>query len=195
MAKPKNKKQIKKPSKVKNVLLAIAIAIILALFIGYGIHTFYKAPKYDDYCKPFAPERALVIEREDKDCIKVEKANGPLEQECYEDDGQPRYDYDEDGCKVFKECDYCSKEYREVREEYDKNVFILTAVFGMICIVVGGVVLKLVSVSSGIMGGGILTVIYGTLRYWGEMHDVLRFTILGIVLVILVWIGYKKFKK
>lgn len=188
-------KPIKKSSKTKNVLLAIAIAIILALFIGYGINTFYKSPKYNDFCKGSFSERPVIIEKEDKDCTSVEKNNRALENDCYEDEGVPRYDFDDNGCRIFRECDFCSKDYRNVRERYNRDVFIITLVLGLISILVGGVVLKLESVSSGVMAGGILTVIYGTLRYWGDMQDVLRWLILGIVLVILVWIGYKKLKK
>ena len=34
----------------KHVLLAIAIAIVFAFFVGFGIASFYKAPKYEDFC-------------------------------------------------------------------------------------------------------------------------------------------------
>jgi uncharacterized membrane protein len=67
-------------------------------------------------------------------------------------------------------------------------------VLGIMALVIGAF-LKLTSVGSGIMGGGVLTIIYGTIRYWGNMPDYGRFTILGIALAILIWIGYKKFKK
>ena len=48
------------------------------------------------------------------------------------------------------------------------------------------------SVGAGVLGGGVLIVIYGTIRYWGDMSKYLRIIILGIVLFILIWIGYKK---
>ena len=67
--------------------------------------------------------------------------------------------------------------------------------FLMLAVLIGGVVLKLESVSTGIMGGGALIIIYGILRYWGDASDALRFIILGIVLAVLVWIGYKKLEK
>jgi len=51
------------------------------------------------------------------------------------------------------------------------------------------------SVSSGLMGGGILAIIYGTMRYWSDLPDFGRFIILGITLIILIWLGYKKIAK
>ena len=116
-------------------------------------------------------------------------------ESCYRQDGIVRYEEDEDGCQVVKECDMCNKEYRDKREIYNRNVFIIAVVAGLIAVVLGGIVLKLESVSAGIMGGGVLLIIYGTLRYWGDMGDVLRFIILGAVLVVLIWLGYRKFKK
>jgi hypothetical protein len=44
------------------------------------------------------------------------------------------------------------------------------------------------------MGGAVLLIIYGTIRYWGSLSDVWRTIMLGLALVILVWIGYKKLK-
>jgi len=42
------------------------------------------------------------------------------------------------------------------------------------------------------VGGGILIILYGTLRYWRYAEDVLKFVLLGIALGILIWIAYKK---
>ena len=81
-----------------------------------------------------------------------------------------------------------------MREIYNRNVFIISVIAGLVCVLIGGVKLKLESVSSGIMGGGVLSIIYGTIRYWGDLADVGRFAILGTVLAILIWIGYRKFK-
>ena len=36
---------------IKEKLLSIAIAMVLVFFIAYGINTFYKEPKYEDFCK------------------------------------------------------------------------------------------------------------------------------------------------
>lgn len=180
MAKTKSKKKSSKQhGRAKPVLLSVAIAIILALFVGYGIHTFYPAPEYEDYC----PEKTSV---------KVIET----ESECLAQGGKWT-DYGErDGIEAKGWCDQdyrCRKELDSAREVYNRDVFFVTLISGIIAIILG-VVLTLASVSSGIFAGGILTVIYGTLRYWGDMADVLRFTILGLVLALLIWVGYKKLK-
>ena len=47
---------------------------------------------------------------------------------------------------------------------------------------------------AGFMGGGVLLVVYGTLRYWGALSDVWRTIMLGVSLAVLVWVAYKKLK-
>ena len=40
--------------------------------------------------------------------------------------------------------------------------------------------------------GGILTIFYGTIRYWRHANDTLKFILLGIVLAVLIGVAIKK---
>lgn len=169
---------------IKEKLLSIAIAIVLVFFIAYGINTFYKNPRYDDFCQDKFPVKQNITEQE---CINlggkwtqtvIPRIEGQPVQEGYCD---PTYT--------------CNQEFQDSRENYNKIVFIISGILGLICVIIGGIILKLESVSTGIMGGGILTIIYGTIRYWGHLEDIGRFLILGIILVVLILIGYKYLKK
>jgi len=157
---PKKKKFT---SRLKHNILMIAIAIIFALFVGYGIDTFYEAPEYEDFCNESS--RAMPVKLNQSD---LEEFNAK-QNACWE-------------------------KYDAASEPYNRNVFIITLIIGLAAVFIGSFVMKVESVSSGIMAGGVLTLIYGTMRYWGDMHKYLRFTVLTIVLIILIWIGYKKFK-
>ena len=185
-------------SKIKVIILGISIALVLAFFFGYGINTFYKPPENKDFCKKgeFYPVRGEFIAKPtppEKDCVYIEPDES-LRLDCTEKEGAITANYDDNGCVESYYCEMCYKEFRDAREIYNRNVFIIDTILGVISLVIGAF-LHLPSVSSGIMGGGILTIIYGTLRYWGDLPDYGRFIILGIALGILVWIGYKKFKK
>jgi hypothetical protein len=170
-------------SKAKQIILSISIAIVFALFIGYGISTFYKAPKYEDFCPAELNTKSYTTQ------ASCEKVGGQWTQSTYvcPSDGikpcEPGY------CNVQYTC---QKKYDATTAVYDRNVFVICLILGLSAIIVGGIFLGVESVGSGLMGGGVLTVIYGTIRYWGHAPDVLRFTILGIVLLVLVWMGYKK---
>lgn len=152
-----------KISKLKHSILTVSIALIFVFFVGYGISTFYPAPKYQDYCEEIFEPRPVELPSEN-----ISK------QEAY-----------------YREC---REAFELVNEPYNRNVFIIALIIGTIAIVLGSIVLSKENVGSGIMGGGTLTVIYGTLRYWGNLPDIGRFIALGIVLAILIWIGYKKLK-
>lgn len=172
-------------SKLKRTILGISITIILVLFIGYGINTFYKPPKYEDFCDEAL--RAKIISSEEE-CLAVGGQWNVAPERIIEENRTV--------IQGFCNPNYtCEKEYRSVREVYNRNVFIIAVAAGLICVILGGIILKLESVSVGIMGGGVLSILYGTIRYWGDLADVGRFIILGIVLATLIWIGYRKFKK
>ena len=47
----------------------------------------------------------------------------------------------------------------------------------------------------GLMLGGLINIVEGVIRYWSQMNEYLRFIILGILLIVLIWISYKKLKK
>lgn len=198
-------------AKIKIVILGISIAVVLAFLIGFGIETFYKSPKYEDFCgdrdEPFFYDtkdeceanggrwndqeikKPVPLDTNQYLCTKgAEQPDGRFYFNCETRESLER---DEGFCQLNY---YCSEEFDEARKPYNRNVFIITVILGIISILTG-TYLKLTSVSAGIMGGGILTIIYGSIRYWRDMNDYLRFIILVIAFGVLVWLGYKKFKK
>ncbi len=168
---------VKKGSSMKAVILSIAIALISVFFFAYAIQSVYPAPEYDDYC--------------DRD--NYVKINSSAECEAI---GGKWTDYDLDD-KVNGYCDRdftCRQEFKEESDIYERNVFFANLIIG-IGIFVIGFFLAIEAVSSGLMGGGVIMTVYGTIRYWGSLSDIWRTLILGISLVILIWLGYKKLNK
>lgn len=196
---------------VKNIILGVSIAIIFAFFIGFGIQTFYPSPEWEDFCgerKPMMIDSQKTCEdqggrwnpHEGKPvahlradqllCTRTAQEDDILTLSCTSQETQRAQGY----CDVNY---YCEKEHDTADEIYTKNLFIITAIIGLITMIIGGFVLKHESVSPGLMGGGFITILYGVVRYWRYAGDWLRFIILGIVLAILIYLGYKKlpFKK
>ena len=180
--------------KFKEVLISIAIAIVFMLFIIYGLNTFYAEPEYTDYCTAAYPDNIHPKQTNVSLCIQIEEQNIEAIDKCNREKGQPRYTYDENGCQILKECDMCSVEYNARMEAHNKAIFIIANIIGLAAII-AGIILTVKSISAGLIGGGILTIFYGTIRYWGNLEDYARFIILGIVLGVLIWIGYKKLNK
>ncbi|MEA2036072.1 MAG: hypothetical protein U9O94_01080 [Nanoarchaeota archaeon] len=186
-----------KVSKLKKTILGIAIAILLAFFWGHATITVYEEPELEDFCKDI--KRDITVEScDDYEYEPIESREYirpmPVGKEgychCYEMDKEGTL-----GCSALNpKYDECSEQYREVEEKHERHSFMILVVLGLISILVGGVFLKREAVGSGIMGGGVLTIIYASMRYWDSIQDYGRLLILGIAIVVLVWVGYKKLK-
>jgi hypothetical protein len=166
--------EVAKKNTTRIALLALAIAIVSLLFIIYGINTFYGRPNMDNYCKNI--NYRISVEQcdiEDMDCFcdtkenRCEKTN-PLYLECMQN-------------------------FENSREHYNLIIFIVMSIIGTL-MVIGSFFIKHDTVSFGIMGGGILSIIVGVLRNWSNVQDWMRFLILGVILLALIWIGYNKIK-
>ncbi|MEK6830663.1 MAG: hypothetical protein AABX77_01400, partial [Nanoarchaeota archaeon] len=83
--------------------------------------------------------------------------------------------------------------FNNATDKHKNIVFLVSVPVGLIA-VGAGIILALPSVSSGLMlGGGILT-IYGVGQYWENLSNWVRTLILGVVLLILIWLAYKKLR-
>ncbi|MBW2989110.1 hypothetical protein KY358_02195 [Candidatus Woesearchaeota archaeon] len=182
-------------SKMKKVILGIAIAILLAFFLGHATSTFYKEPEIEDFCRGI--DSVIRVEScDDYDYEPVESRRPyPIPEKLF----CSCQEIDKEGtvkCTATNpEYDKCSNQYTDYMEKHNKNSFMILVVLGLISIITGGIFLKKEAVGSGIMGGGVLTIIYAAMRYWDSIQDYARVIILGIALGILVWIGYKKIRK
>jgi len=173
----------KKPDKWKSVILAVAIALVFTFFIIILIQSVYPQPKYENYCnnKPYFISNNYTPEN-------CEFNNG-----TWIDYGKPRIEPNDTETGYCEIRDPCQLDYENKRDIYNRNVFFTAILISLITIMIG-VALSLPSVSSGLMGGGVLVLFYGTIRYWGELSNLLRAIILGLVLVILIELAYKKVK-
>lgn len=192
------------PFNIKETILGFSIAVIFVFFVVFGIKAFYKEPKYENFCKPaalvdmtsydghYGPYSARVKEPNENVCSHSNSKYDEFRKNCAENKLDVIYEYDAKGCQVAKECTSCSRDYQKARNIYFRNVFIISGIVGIIVIIIGAV-LSLISVSAGLFGGGVLTIIYGTMNYWSELADWARFIILGIALAVLIYLGYKGF--
>ena len=180
--------------KLKKTILGIAIALVLVFFWGYSVATVYSEPDSNEYCTDI--DFRLEVDSCDgyEPIVRGNRgryAEKILGDECYCDE---RNREGELRCSTPNpEYADCMQEYYDIREDHNRVSFIILIILGLVSIF-AGFKLKIDSVSSGVMGGGVLTLIYAAMRYWGTIQDYGRLIILGVALLVLVWIGYKKFK-
>ena len=164
-------------SSIKAVILSIAIALVSVFFFTYAVQFVYPAPEYGDYCD----ENIKLEITSEVECIAVEGKWTSHEGMSPDNKSEGYCDRD------FT----CRGKYEDVKKIYERNVFFINLILGVGIFIIG-FFLTIEAVSSGLMGGGVIMLFYGTIRYWGNLSDIWRTVFLGISLAILVWLGYKK---
>jgi|TARA_Y100000310_G_scaffold344923_1_gene460537 vacuolar-type H+-ATPase subunit I/STV1 len=147
---------------LKKIFLAIGIALLFTIFIGYGVEVFNETPH----------------------------------NECYETFGEkPRdvqTDIEQSNLYDTAEFKQCLEEYEIIRDKTELINMIVLVSFGVLGLILGIVLLKFEGIGAGFMGGSIMLIIYGVLRYWSQFGKYTRLSLLGAALAFLVWLGYKK---
>jgi len=173
---------------IKNIIIGIIIAVVLLLFFVYGTKLLYNAPLYENYCN------VSLINMPEKipstTCAQDSIVNQKV-QDCYNKKGTPYPVYDTRGCQSDVTCSMCNLDFEKANEAYSKNLFIISVIISVIAIAIAAFFFSVEAVSGGLMFGSLMFLIYGTGNYWRYMNDWLRFIILGIALIVLIYIGYK----
>lgn len=177
---------------VKNLVLGIGIFVVFMLMLGYGIEAFYPSPKYDNFCKPglngIYPVKAYDY---GMNCTFNRQVQEKADL-CFQASGMPIYEYDDNGCNIaVKECDYCQKNFDDANKNYSKVLFIISLIVGLITLFVGYRYLSVEPVGSALMASGVGAIFYGSVRNWDNLSDILRFILLVIALVFLIWIAMR----
>ncbi len=85
------------------------------------------------------------------------------------------------------------KEYQNIRKQYSKKQFYVVVPMGILAIIIG-ILIPLQSIGTGLIFGGIFSIIEGYFGYWFYLSNELKFISLLIAFVILIFAGFKKFK-
>lgn len=172
-------------TKWKKLGLALSILVILNVFFNVGIDTFYKMPQYDDFC----PEELWQnVPTDEKTCTDE---GGFWRDDPYMENKTPQ------GITIKGYCDVahtCSQEFNDAQSVYNRNTFIVLTAAGAITVAVSIFLTLPSAVASGLLYGGVLSLVIGTMRYWTDMDEYLRFIVSGVVLLVLIAIGIKKMK-
>lgn len=171
---------------LKSVAIGIAVIILTSFVTIYGIALFYSQPEYSDFCGEV--KTMEIIESE---------------QRCFEVGGQwNSYEYPVKQGEITGYCDRdftCRRGYEDAMKEHSKHVFYIALPLGVMVIIIGAVLFGLESVGAGLMGGGIVTLIYGAGGYWQYAQNLIKFflSLAGLIAVIYFayWFNKKSFKK
>lgn len=184
----------KKRSAVLRWALVLGIVIISNLFLVYAIDVFYDKPEYKYFCEE---KQVQIIPETQKECLSV---GGKWTEDRYIQRGLPTpgevsIPVIETERKGWCNPDYtCREEFNVANTVYNRDVFIILVIVGVALIIGSLFIATYNAVSLGMSLAGVLALIIGTVRYWSDMDDYIRVIVLGIALVMLIWVGIKKFK-
>ena len=150
--------------------LALGISVFFVLFVAYALFIFYEPPQ--------------KLHLEDTNCsLNCTKLKLPSGYEhCFEKEQ-----------KCLNEARLNSPRFRNKMISF----FILLGV-GIAAIVLGIYLSQLEGIGSGFIGGGILTLLWSliyTQEYWTRMSRYFKLAAIGFVLLILIYLGYKKMER
>lgn len=177
----------KKQSSIIKWTLIVGIMIVVNLFITYLVDVIYPAPEFTDFCPEQQVNRAIETEAA---CLEI---GGQWNENIEAKNITPQITVPVPA--GYCDATYtCGKQYEETMKVYNRNVFVVFIIAGIL-LLIGSVFLKgAEAVSFGLSFGGVLALIIGSVRYWSDMDDILRVILLGIALAGLIYVAWKKFK-
>ncbi len=167
--------------------IVLGIVIVLNVFFAVLISLALPAPEYETYCptsqivKAYdTQESCTAIGGQWTDTPVVEKIQtAPIAQ-------QPR---------GYCDPQYtCRQTFTDANDVHARNAFIAYVVLGVIALVGGVFPLGSSIVSSGLSYGGVITLIIGSVQYWGSADNWIRLAISFVALLALLYIAWKRFK-
>lgn len=186
---------------LKQTALAIGIAIVFTVFIAYGLWAVYEPPK--TYYEQSDCFEKYDCDKELRECWeKAMPANATVPRP-YDDWEMEKCSREIQTTPEYKECEdqrkECESAFSKTTDSYKhaRNSFYALFIIALAAII-AGMFLKLESISSGFITGGVLILLWSliyTAEYWLQWNKYVKLTALGIVLVILVYLGYRKIEK
>lgn len=175
---------------VAKFFLAVGIAVILAAFVGYGLYAIYP-PEYGSSSGISECTQKYNCQKQISEC-RVKYNNNHSEPgyaECNQIVNSEEYkNCQENYKKCTEEAEKNSQKYK-----YFRNCFYILLLVGIISIVAGILMIKLEGIGSGLIGGGVLIILWSlayTSQYWLTFAKWVKLIALGVVLVILLGLGY-----
>lgn len=185
---------------LRRVAIIFVIAVLYAIFVNALIGAFYAEPRYEDFCKSkFYPEKAYPAVVDRKDCPKYkEPAQNELDK-CAEQKGAPEYRYDAYGCPTeYKGCNYCQRDFDNANKKYSFSYFIISSILALVAVAIGLLLPETNSlnqwIATGFMLGGLITLFFGTFRYYEYLGKYVKPIVILAELLIVIYLSYKKLR-
>ena len=152
-------------NKVLKAVYTVFLGVIIALFVGLGIRTFYAPPQMPEY------PVEMIFEKSDPTDEELEKQR-----------------------ELQQQHEAAFREYEEASEIYNRNVTTAALIGSVVLLGLSLLVEKRNRVlANGVMLGSLFTLIYSISRSFMSGNTTLSFIVVTVGLAIVLFLGYKRF--
>jgi Na+/H+ antiporter NhaC len=145
-------------------IYTLFLALLIALFVGLGIDSFYQSPKAPEY-----PSKSISIQK-------------------------PGCEVTEEQQKIDQEFNQLQEKYSKELKTYNRNISIVALVSSIVILVFSLTFMaKIKMIADGILLGGVFTTAYGIIRGLMSDNSYFRFLVVTIGLIVALVLGYVKF--
>jgi hypothetical protein len=81
--------------------------------------------------------------------------------------------------------------WKRDQKQFQRTLFSVAAPLGIVAIILGSLI-TIQAIGTGLMFGGIFSVLDGYFNYWSELPDGARFVSLLLAFIVLIYIGWRK---
>ncbi len=151
------------------IIYVLALGTLVGLLIGFGVAAFYEAPQRPVFPEP--PSRPPVV--------SPDKGVDPFQDPAY--------------LQAQRDFEAQNTAYEEALSIYRRNVFFIVSACSVV-VIAAGLLLRqgLEVIRSGLLLGGTAALIYGVGQYFGEMTNMMRFAVIAVAVLVLIYLGYRK---
>jgi hypothetical protein len=149
-------------------LYVIAIGLLFASFVGYGVSVFYPAPEPPEFPRTAEPFSANDTEQSDEQRRLQESTNLEYEQK--------------------------SETFRDELKVYNQNLSIILLIISVAVLIVSILGVGTVAViGDGLTLGGVFVLFYALMRAFMAEGEIFSFIAVSIGLAIVIFLAYWKF--
>ena len=166
--------------------IVVAIVIVLNMFFNYAISLAYKMPEYNDFIKTTQVVPAYNTKEE---CLSA----GGQWSDYADDQVAPAGNVKNTPVTGYCDANYTNQlNYQAAMKTYDRNVFIILVLLGIVSIVLGSY-FKNEILAPAFSWAGVLSLLIASARYWSDANDYFKVVILALALGMLILVAVKRF--
>jgi uncharacterized membrane protein len=164
----------------RKILVALAIAVLFAIFVNTSIEAISPSPQYDDFCNESMTGKNPYRYAEPTTSPLTEEEK--LTIDTYEQKNRE-----------------CQDAWQAAQEKHQFVVFLVSAIAGLIAIIAGLYISVStpvgMSIASGFILDGLFALFFGTISGWGSIAKTVRPFVMLVELIIVIFVAYKQLNK